>query len=334
MQQVRIEYTSPKLAPPVYIFTSLSSPPWTPVEMDREVMANGENCFYKVFKAKPGVHQYKFRLGPGDWWVLDGAKPTIEDEAGNRNNMLIVKGSGYVRTSSDDAPLFPYEAGPQPENTHDDDANAEETQAPLLPHECASPLKRLGSYDGEDSPSSESVVRCASEGRLWSTQSQRNSRRGSSDYQNFDPNDPTLLSFPQTREGIMATLERVSSRDSETVNRRPSANVSLRSLPSVLEDCEAEAKDTWQSQVRPAVLITPPMTPDDAKSVRTSEREAKRRVSDADIQLTTQSGPEKAAVAGETRLSRLGLTLSQPYVMLALGGAAVAVAVGLWKLRL
>ena len=33
--------------------------------------------FFKNFTdAKEGTHQYKFRLGPGDWWVLDENAPT------------------------------------------------------------------------------------------------------------------------------------------------------------------------------------------------------------------------------------------------------------------
>lgn len=50
----------------------------------------GQYLFKTDFEASPGEHQYKFRLGPGDWWVCDETKPTIDDGAGNRNNLLLV----------------------------------------------------------------------------------------------------------------------------------------------------------------------------------------------------------------------------------------------------
>lgn len=32
--------------------------------------------FSKTFSADPGTYQYKFRLGTGDWWVLDATQET------------------------------------------------------------------------------------------------------------------------------------------------------------------------------------------------------------------------------------------------------------------
>ncbi|TKA82780.1 hypothetical protein B0A55_01785 [Friedmanniomyces simplex] len=86
-----VEYTSKGLQPPVYVFTSLSDPQWDAVEMDHDKRADGENRFYKTFTADEGDYQYKFRLGPGDWWALDDAKPTVDDGAGNKNNLMVVK---------------------------------------------------------------------------------------------------------------------------------------------------------------------------------------------------------------------------------------------------
>ncbi|KAK5743085.1 hypothetical protein LTR17_002845 [Elasticomyces elasticus] len=86
-----VEYTSKGLQPPVYVFTSLSDPQWEPLELDHEKQAGGENRFYKTFLADEGEYQYKFRLGPGDWWALDESKPTVDDGAGNKNNLMIVK---------------------------------------------------------------------------------------------------------------------------------------------------------------------------------------------------------------------------------------------------
>ncbi|KAH9845048.1 hypothetical protein Tdes44962_MAKER06907 [Teratosphaeria destructans] len=88
---VTVEHASPGLQPPVYIFTSLSDPQWTAVEMDTEKKADGEYRFYKTFQVDEGEYQYKFRLGPGDWWALDDSKPTVDDGMGNKNNLLVVK---------------------------------------------------------------------------------------------------------------------------------------------------------------------------------------------------------------------------------------------------
>ncbi|KAF2768036.1 hypothetical protein EJ03DRAFT_352479 [Teratosphaeria nubilosa] len=88
---VTVEHASPGLQPPVYVFTSLSDPQWTAVEMDTKKQANGEYRFYKTFQVDEGEYQYKFRLGPGDWWALDDSKPTVDDGMRNKNNLLVVK---------------------------------------------------------------------------------------------------------------------------------------------------------------------------------------------------------------------------------------------------
>ncbi|KAF4553405.1 Hypothetical protein D9617_7g031320 [Elsinoe fawcettii] len=90
-QDIRISYRSKGLRPPVYISTSLTDPEWTPKELHSEVQDDGELEFWRQFQAEEGVYQYKFRLGPGDWWALDESKPVVEDEHGNRNNILTVE---------------------------------------------------------------------------------------------------------------------------------------------------------------------------------------------------------------------------------------------------
>lgn len=59
--------------------------------MDHEKTETGENRFFKTFQAEEGDYQYKFRLGPGDWWALDEGKPMVDDGSGNKNNLLVVK---------------------------------------------------------------------------------------------------------------------------------------------------------------------------------------------------------------------------------------------------
>ncbi len=51
---------------------------------------DGEHSFKKEVSAVPGAKiQYKFRIGLGDWWVLDENAPTVTDDAGNRNNAVM-----------------------------------------------------------------------------------------------------------------------------------------------------------------------------------------------------------------------------------------------------
>ncbi|KAM0716607.1 hypothetical protein Q7P37_008052 [Cladosporium fusiforme] len=99
-QKVTITYSSPGLQPPVYITTSLSDPQWDLLEMDCSELPGGEREFVKTFHAEEGEYQYKFRLGPGDWWVCDEDKPTLDDGLGNRNNLLLVKNESSVKKTA------------------------------------------------------------------------------------------------------------------------------------------------------------------------------------------------------------------------------------------
>ncbi len=90
-QHVSVEYSSPGLQPPVYVFTNLSEPQWEPVEMQLEKKADGGSKFTKSFEVEEGEYQYKFRLGPGDWWACDESKAMVDDGSGNKNNLVAVK---------------------------------------------------------------------------------------------------------------------------------------------------------------------------------------------------------------------------------------------------
>jgi hypothetical protein len=88
---VEITYKSKELQPPLWVAGSFSSPPWTPLEMTHKTTPEGEHIFTKAIHVKPGTAvQYKFRVGSGDWWVLDESVPTVTDDMGNRNNVLKV----------------------------------------------------------------------------------------------------------------------------------------------------------------------------------------------------------------------------------------------------
>jgi len=83
-----ITFTKADVQPPVYIAGGFTD--WSPVEMQCESTQSGQNKFTHTTELQPGEHQYKFRLGPGDWWVLDESAPTADDGSGNINNALTV----------------------------------------------------------------------------------------------------------------------------------------------------------------------------------------------------------------------------------------------------
>jgi hypothetical protein len=73
---VTVEYSKPGTQPPVYLAGSFSEPGWHPEEM--EYTTEGlEHQFHKELLVEEGGNfQYKFRIGPGDWWVLNEDSPT------------------------------------------------------------------------------------------------------------------------------------------------------------------------------------------------------------------------------------------------------------------
>lgn len=71
---ISITYASPGAMPPVYVAGDFTG--WQAIEMDYTTK-DGENHFFKEVHVNAGSkHQYKFRLGPGDWWVLNEDAPT------------------------------------------------------------------------------------------------------------------------------------------------------------------------------------------------------------------------------------------------------------------
>ncbi|KAF2204287.1 hypothetical protein GQ43DRAFT_188886 [Delitschia confertaspora ATCC 74209] len=90
--QAKITFSRKDIRGPVYVVTSLSSPPWSPVELNRgEVTSSGEQVYYKVFdNVAEGQYQYKIRIGEDDW-VVDNNAETATDESGFTNNVITVK---------------------------------------------------------------------------------------------------------------------------------------------------------------------------------------------------------------------------------------------------
>ncbi|OQV11063.1 hypothetical protein CLAIMM_14965 [Cladophialophora immunda] len=92
MVAITITFEKDNVQPPVYIAGSFTE--WSPREMSFETApttGSTQNVFLYKADLEPGDYQYKFRLGPGDWWALDESSPTANDEQGNVNNVISVK---------------------------------------------------------------------------------------------------------------------------------------------------------------------------------------------------------------------------------------------------
>ena len=76
--ETTITFTQPGVEPPVYMVTSLSTPPWAPLEMkpSKEKTPSGDFVFEQTFgNVAEGSYQYKIRVGEGHW-VIDESKET------------------------------------------------------------------------------------------------------------------------------------------------------------------------------------------------------------------------------------------------------------------
>jgi hypothetical protein len=71
-----ITYAKTGVHAPVYVVTSLSDPPWKPLEMkvEQKQTASANKIFTRRFDNVPvGDHQYKIRIGHSHW-VVDESK--------------------------------------------------------------------------------------------------------------------------------------------------------------------------------------------------------------------------------------------------------------------
>ncbi|KEQ97111.1 hypothetical protein AUEXF2481DRAFT_630793 [Aureobasidium subglaciale EXF-2481] len=163
-QKHEILYSHPGLQPPVFIAGSMCEPQWEPIEMAYEEKADGELEFKHEFKAQPGQYQYKFRLGPGDWWVLDETKPTVDDGTGIRNNHYTVEAeipkhevekapqaqvSHTTKEMDTPAPAHTAEQKPSVPEIEDDD-EIPESEKNLFRHETIQIADGSGQSDKED----------------------------------------------------------------------------------------------------------------------------------------------------------------------------------------
>ncbi len=72
---ITISYSKPGTQPPIYLAGSFFN--WQPQEMEHTVDEKEEYKFTKQVEVKEGQeYQYKFRVGDGDWWLLNEDEPT------------------------------------------------------------------------------------------------------------------------------------------------------------------------------------------------------------------------------------------------------------------
>ena len=122
-----VTYHKRGVLPPIYVAGTFTDPPWQPQEMDHTTREDGEHYFQKEIYADSGsTIQYKFRIGNGDWWVLDDHTPTMTDIAGNVNHVLEVKPQKEelqqhdMGRSMSYAEVASYDAQPTEERQHPD----------------------------------------------------------------------------------------------------------------------------------------------------------------------------------------------------------------------
>ncbi|OCT44122.1 hypothetical protein CLCR_00694 [Cladophialophora carrionii] len=108
MVSTTITFENDNVQPPVFIAGGFTE--WAPIEMTYEATAADgsiKNVFSYKAELEPGEYQYKFRLGPGDWWVLDESAQKATDELGNVNNVLSVAAEERKAPSQPQAETIP-----------------------------------------------------------------------------------------------------------------------------------------------------------------------------------------------------------------------------------
>ncbi|KAK7941160.1 Pt repeat family protein [Apiospora aurea] len=181
---VTITYRKPGTSPPVFLSGTFSDPPWQPKEMSYVVDDDSNHIFQLKTSAPEGSKiEYKFRLGPGDWWVLDETAGTVADDLGNLNNVMTVPASPGGGNIDDDL---------------DDLADEDTADPPMLPHESYKP------DDIEEWP----INLPTTDQEIFGT-----SRKGEDE---IDTNDPRFEHFPsENRHSIIAALRKIEGSVSE-----------------------------------------------------------------------------------------------------------------------
>lgn len=82
--EATITFTQPGVQPPVYVVTSLSTPPWAPLELKprKEKTPSGGLVFEQKFgNVAEGSYQYKIRIGEGHWVVDESKESGMQEGA-------------------------------------------------------------------------------------------------------------------------------------------------------------------------------------------------------------------------------------------------------------
>lgn len=135
---VTITFRRPGTQPPVFVAGSFSEPQWEPQEMTACALEGQDEYEFKaeIFAAPGSSIQYKFRLGHGDWWLLDEKAESVTDNEGNRNSLLTVPNE--TRPELEEAPT-PESSPPAPASPpHDDMESAPEIR--LLDDDVKGPV--------------------------------------------------------------------------------------------------------------------------------------------------------------------------------------------------
>jgi hypothetical protein len=96
-----IRFNKTDVQPPVFVAGTFTE--WSPMEMSHSTTESAgslQNRYAYSTDLSPGQHQYKFRLGPGDWWVTDDTTPSGTDDAGNVNNIITIEPEENATTES------------------------------------------------------------------------------------------------------------------------------------------------------------------------------------------------------------------------------------------
>ncbi|KAK7969129.1 hypothetical protein PG988_008202 [Apiospora saccharicola] len=181
---VTITYRKPGTSPPVFISGTFSDPPWQPKEMSCVVDHDSNHIFQLETSVPAGSKvEYKFRLGPGDWWVLDETASTVSDGLGNLNNVMTAPASN---------------GGGNVDDELDDLADEDTADPPMLSHETYKP------DDIEEWPIN-----------LPTTDQEVFGNLGKGD-EEIDENDPRFEHFPhENRNSIIAALRKIEGSVSE-----------------------------------------------------------------------------------------------------------------------
>lgn len=145
--EITITFSKTGVQPPVHLAGSFSDPAWQPKLMQYTIGPDKQYRFHaEIYVDSGSSYQYKFRVGEGGWWLLDENSPTVTDDQGNRNNLLVVPQKNKIETldsrSSTNRPALVVEkTGVEPRHGDDfgDSATLNQKEAQRMRSQDAEP---------------------------------------------------------------------------------------------------------------------------------------------------------------------------------------------------